>query len=129
MSNPIQINNDDEETVEIPLTEYKAVMEFSVAISEQNSTIMDAIRALITAQQVQAENLTATFAALRDAIANVQIVVNVPEQPAPVVSVSVPEQLPAQVTVKTPPEKERTATVKFGRNSNGALTTADIKIK
>lgn len=127
MKQQVQINT-DEETVEIPLAEYKAVMEFSIAIGEQNSTVLDSIQALVAAQIQQGENLVAIFASLRDAIAGLQITVNVPEQPPAQITVNVPEQAAAvvnldpNITLKMPPEKKRKITATVKRDKNGAIS-------
>ena len=128
MAQPVQINNESDEMVEISAAEYKAVMEFSVAISEQNAATeaqniatQQSVQALTEALRIQGENQAAMFAALVDAIRAINITVNVPEMPAPVVNMPAPK-----VTVQTPAEKKRTGKVKFTRNNNGAITGADI---
>lgn len=119
MSDPIQVK---EETVEMSESEYKAVLEFSVAIADQNA----ATEAQNIATQQAIIQLADCVSQMAAALQSLNIVVNVPPQPAPIVNVSVPEQAAPVVNVKPAAEKKKTGKVKFTRNNNGAITGADI---
>ena|SRR3990172_1290906 len=119
MSLPQTINR-TEEVVEIPLAEYEAIKAVAAGIADQNTLVLDGIKAMSEAIALMEAAITS---AIKEAIAGLSIVVNVPEQPAPVVNFSIPEMSvpPAQVTVKMPPEKEKKISMKIKRDRNGAI--------
>lgn len=124
MSDPITINNDDGETVEVSTAEYEAIIGFSAKLAEQNMLVLESQKLLRDEMVAQAENLAAMFASLVDAIRAIQIVNNieVPPVPAPVVNMQVPQQPAPDVTVEIPPEKKRKVKLDVRRNANGAIT-------
>lgn len=137
----VQVNNPNEpETIEVSLAEYEAVKALAAGIADQNAAIQqqntvtqEAVKSLTEQSAMvlksldalrgemveQAETLTAIFGTFKDALAGMNIIVNVPEQPAPVVQVTVPEQPAPIVTFTAPEEKKRKVTVK--RNNKSGL--------
>lgn len=89
MNNTEVINDPD--TVQVSAAEYKAVIEFSVKLAEQNAVTMKRIDALHAEMVSMAETQTATMGAFLDSFKSLidGIKINVPDQPAPVVNVAV----------------------------------------
>ena len=116
-----QTINRTEEVVEIPLAEYEAIKAVAAGIADQNSLVLDAIKSMTDAIALMDAAITN---AVREAIAGINVVVNVPEQPAPIVNFSMPEMNmpPAQVTVKMPPEKEKKISMKLIRDRNDRVS-------
>lgn len=90
----IQIHN-EEETVEVPRAEYEAIKALGPAIAEQNTLVLqqnivtqEAIKATLEALAEIGQAVNGFKAALSD----IKITVNVPEQPAPQVTVNVPNE-------------------------------------
>jgi hypothetical protein len=123
MTETIEIN-DEPETIEISLAEYEALSTLALRIGEQNTLVLDGIKALRDEMVAQAENLTATFASLVDAIGAMQINVTTP---APIVNL--PEIIipPAEVRVTMPKPKMEKQTVK--RNRDGLIESTETKIE
>lgn len=95
----MEVNNDIE-TVEVSAAEYQAVIDFSIRLAEQNDLVLKSIKSLRNEMVAQAETITAIVGAFRDAVAGMQIVVNVPDQPAPVVNVEQPVKSARKVKMK-----------------------------
>ena len=110
---PVQINN-DEDTLEVSAAEYKAVIDFSARIAEQNRLILDGLKSLRDVIATLAEQQTATSAGMVEAIKAIKIAVNVPEQSAPVVNVEQPDR----------PARKVTAAVR--RDRDGNITGIDL---
>lgn len=108
---------DDERTVEISVSEFNTIKAVASGIADQNKLVLDAIKAALE----QNAQLAEAFIKLSETLAGLNIIVNVPEQPAPVVNFSMPEMPPAQVTVKMPPETEKKISMKIKRNRDGAI--------
>lgn len=115
MSNHVEIKN-DEDTVEVSAGEYKAVLEFSKAIADQNALVLKSLDALRGEMVAQAETLTALFGTFKDALAGMNIIVNVPESPAPTVNVTIPDQPAPVVNFNAPADIKKTVKVKRGKN-------------
>lgn len=148
---PVQINNPDEqETVEVALSEYEAVKvlasriaEQNTLVQQQNTALQEAVKALAIhtteqnasiqqqntslqeAVKALTENVITIASTLKELAQGMNIIVNVPEQPAPVVNVQVPEQPAPNVTVQTPEQKPREVSVK--RDKNGYTEKYIIK--
>ena len=127
MTTPVQIENIEEETFEITEAEFEMFKSMTITIQEQNAVIQDGMAALAAAIMAQQESLVATFASFRDAIAGLNITVNVPKQPAPVVSVTMPEHAAPTVNVAAPKGKVE-FTIKRDRTS-GHMTGGEIERK
>jgi hypothetical protein len=137
---PIEVNNPDEqETVEVPLAEYEAVKVLAAGIAEQNALMLksiDALRGEMVAQaETQTTNMGAFLDAFKEMFSGMNITVNVPEQPAPVVNFSAPapvvnftapEQPAPIVNVSTPAEKGKRV-VKVKRGKNGYASEYEIE--
>lgn len=112
----------EDERVEIPLSEYETLKTLGPKIAQQNALVLDAIKTLT-------DNVGTLAVSLKELLQGMNIVVNVPEQPAPVVNFMAPEQAAPVVNVTmpdapvpvvnvtTPEQKPRTVKVK--RNKNG----------
>jgi hypothetical protein len=122
---PIQIANEENDEVVISRDELETVMKFAATYAEQNSIVLGGMDALRSEMVAQAENLAAMFASLVDAIAAIQIVVNVPQQPAPVVNI--PEIVVPPVKLTMPKPKLEKQTVK--RNRDGLIESTETKIE
>lgn len=124
---PVQIENiENEGTIEITEAELELFKSVTISITEQNAAMQDNMQALAAAMIAQGENLVATFAALRDAIAGLNITINVPEQASaqPQITVQVPEQPAPVVNLKLPADKKKKITVDIKRDKNGAISGA-----
>lgn len=94
----VQITN-EEETIEVSRSDFEALKAIAPAIAEQiaanaqqNIATQEAVKAMTTAL---ADVKGAIVDAVTAAVAGLNITVNVPEQPAPVVNFNVPEAPPA----------------------------------
>lgn len=127
---PVEINNPDEqETIEVSLSEYEAVKVLAAGIAEQNTAIQQQNAVTQEAVKTLADSISTLAASFKELMQGMNIVVNVPEQPAPVVhiaaselpapvvNVTIPEQPAPVVNVTTPEQKARTVKVK--RNKAG----------
>lgn len=131
---PVQINNPNEtEMIEVPLSEYEAVKALAAGVAEQNAAVQQqnaitqaAVKALgeqvLTAAKENKAVMETFTAAIRDALAGLQIVINVPEQPAPVINIPAPvvNIAPAEVTVKASPDKKKKVSMTMKRQSDGS---------
>lgn len=100
---PITIDNSrPEDTVEIPVSEYEFIKSIAGGIAKQNALVQQQNAATQEAIKSLAERIVEMTEELKQAIAGMNIVVNVPEQPAPVVNFTAPQQPPAAVTVNIP---------------------------
>jgi hypothetical protein len=124
---PIQISSEENDEVVISRDELETVMKFAATYAEQNAVVLDGLKTLRDEMIAQAENLTATFASLVDAISNIQVVVNLPEQPPPVVNVPEITVQPADVKVNMPKPKREVQTIK--RNRDGLIESTETKIE
>jgi hypothetical protein len=126
MQNQIQIN-DEEEMVEVRAAEVDAMTAIALGISEQNALVLNSIKALSDTMIAQGENLVATFAALRDALAGLSIVVNVPQQPAPIVNMPEITLKPSDLKVTMPKAKKEVQKIK--RNRDGLIESTETEIQ
>lgn len=108
----------DNETV--GMTEEDAIKLVALRIAEQNKLVLDSIKMLGDATLQIAD----AFVKLTESLAALNIVINVPEQPAPVIQVNVPEMtMPApKVTVNAPEEGERSIDLKMTKDNKGNWT-------
>ncbi len=127
MADQMIINNDDSETVEISTAEYEAIIGFSAKIAEQNALVLgsnaatqDAIKAMTTAL---ADVKGAIADAVSAAVSGLTITVNVPEQPAPQITVQ-----PAAVNIEMPKPKSEKQTIKRNKGS-GLIESTETKIE
>ncbi len=120
----VQINN-DEETIEISRADYEVLKSLAPAIAEQNALVLKSLDALRGEMIAQAENQTVTFASLVDAIKEIKISVNVPEQAPPVVNMPAPviEVKPANVRLIIPKIKSTKEKISHHRDSGLAETS------
>lgn len=123
---PIQINDEDE-MVEVRAAEVDAMTAIALGISEQNALVLDALKSLSDTMIAQGENLVATFAALRDALASMNITVNIPEQPAPVINMPEINLKPSDLKVTMPKPKKELQ--KVNRNKDGLITSTETEIQ
>jgi len=114
---PVTINEPQDEL------EFEGMKLLAGSIAEQNALVLNGIKAMTDAVILQAAQMADAFTKLGDALASFNIVVNVPEQPAPIINFTIPEMNipPAQVTVKMPPEKDKKISMKIKRDRNGAI--------
>lgn len=139
---PVTINNtSSDEMVEIPIAEYEAIKAVAVGIAEQNVKTQEAIGALAAQSAILTEaikTMSAVLAAataenkglieaMQEAIANIKVEVNLPEQPAPIVNfnpnIQLPEQPAPTVTFNPPAEKKKVTVIRNKRTglSDGYL--------
>ncbi len=94
----VQITN-EEETIEITRADFEALKAIAPAIAEQNTRVLEANAATQEAVKAMTAALVDVKGAIVDAVtaavAGLNITVNVPEQPAPIVNFNVPEAPPA----------------------------------
>lgn len=118
MADPVQINNTDEDTVEIPIGEYEAVLKFSASIAEQNSTVLAALAGIVGISRDVLEQIK-TLAA-RETIIVPPAMVTVESAkanlPAPVVNMT------PDVTVNVPAEGPRKIKLTVKRDRNGLIS-------
>ena len=117
----VNIEKIGKDTIEVPASEYEAMKAVAAGIAEQNALVLDAIKSM-------ADNI----GALKETLAGMNIVVNMPEQqpiviPAPTVynEVNVPQQPAPNVIIQEQPDKIQTIT--FKRNREGFITEAVVK--
>ena len=122
MSNQIEIHDPEEAAAAAELDEVKM---FGVKIAEQNALVLDAVKVSTEANAATQEAIKAMTMALADvkgviadavtaAVAGLNITVNVPEQPAPVVNVTMPEQAPAgKKKFKLTPKRDKGIVVSY----------------
>jgi hypothetical protein len=127
MSDPIQINNEDTETIEVSAAEYEAIVGFSTKIAEQNALVLASVKSVGEQMVANAENTAAMFASLVDAIRDIQI--NISNQaPAPLVIPAPVVNVDAPVTVKPAPDKKKKVSVTVKRDREGRISGADGEI-
>jgi len=121
MTQQIQIDDPEEAAA---AAELDAVKMFGVKIAEQNALVLDAVKATTEANTATQEAIKAMTAALADvkgviadavtaAVAGLNITVNVPEQPAPVVNVTMPEQVAGKKKFKLTPKRDKGVVVSY----------------
>lgn len=121
---PLQIANEENDDVTISREELEIVMKFAAIYTEQNALVLDAIKALRDEMVAQGENLTAVFAAFRDAIADLNITVNVPDMPPPVVNI--PEIIVPAAKITMP--KPKLEKQKIKRDRDGLIVSTETEI-
>ena len=124
---PIQIVSEENDEFLISKDELETVMRFAAVHAEQNALVLDSMKTLREEMVAAAENQAAMFASLVDAMRSIQIVVNMPNQPAPVVNMPEIVIPPAEVKVTMPKPKTEKQTVK--RNRDGLIESTETKIE
>lgn len=113
MANQMQI---DEEAIaeQAELETAKVILS---AVIKQNTAVLESIKSMQAALIQQGENMVAAMGAFLDAAKDIQITVNVPDQPAPVVNVS------------TPKEEKKTYKAVMIRNADGDVVDLQVSEK
>lgn len=116
MSEPIQVNNEDVDTIEVSSQEYEAIIAWSKGIAEQNALFMSGIKS-VSEQIAETYNVNAQFIAdlLRQMLGELHIVVQVPEQPPAVINL--------------PEERKKKVTIKFSHDPDGRIKSAEGTIE
>jgi len=117
MAQQVQITN-EEETIEVARADFEMLKAIAPAIAEQiaanaqqNIATQEAVKAM-TAALADVKGVIAD--AVTAAVAGLNITVNVPEQPAPVVNVTMPEQAPAgKKKFKLTPKRDKGIVVSY----------------
>ena len=123
-----QVIRQTTEFVEIPLAEYEAIKVLAAGIADQNQTVLTALKALVDETATQRATVTGALKQMAEALSALNITVNVPEQPAPVVSVTPNINVqPADVKVNVPKPKREVQAVQ--RNADGLITSTETKIE
>lgn len=71
-----------EDVIEVPVSEYEALLSFGTKLAEQNALVLRQDAENQAAIKTLTDEVSRLVSAMRDFLQDVQVVVNVPEQPA-----------------------------------------------